>query len=56
MLADAAAAAAAAEAACMDAAAAWTACIKSGGYLLPGAEPGGNGDGGTPGPICPGPK
>ena len=56
MLADAAAAAAAAEAACIEAAAAWTACIMSGGYLLPGVPPWGNAEGGPPGPIWPVPN
>ena len=56
MLADAAAAAAAADCMCIDAAAACTACMMSGGYLLPGAAPGGKAGGCDPVPICPGPK
>ena len=56
MLADAEAARAAAEAACMAPVAACKACMMSGGYRLPGPDPGGNVGGGAPPARWPGPK
>ena len=50
MLADAEAARAAAEAACMAPVAACRACMMSGGYLLAGPDPGGKAEGGPPVP------
>ena len=56
MLADADAASAAAEAACMAPVAACSACMISGGYRPPGEDPCGNVEGGPPGARWPGPK